>query len=72
MTANQEADRIIVDAGHSAMARYGAGAADRADRLAYQIGVLQGYVRELCHAAHDTREELKKVQQELLWERKNG
>ena len=69
MTANQEADRIIVDAIEAAE-RYGA--TDRSYRLSYHVGVLQAYVRQLCHEAHDTREELKKVQQELLWERKNG
>ena len=69
MTANQEADRIILDAETAA---HFYDWADPADRLAYQIGVLQANIRQLCHEAHDTREELKKVQQELLWERKNG
>ena len=66
---NKEAERIIIDA-EEAAERYGA--ADPADRLAYQVGVLQAHIRQLCHEAEYTRDELKKVQQELLWVRKNG
>ena len=69
MTANQEADRIFADV-EEAVKRYDA--ADSADRWAFRAGVLQAHVRQLCHEARDTRKELKKVQQELLWERKNG
>jgi hypothetical protein len=64
-----EADRIILDA-HEAALSYGA--TDPADRLAFHVGVLQAHIRQLCREAEYTREELKKVQQELLWERKNG
>jgi hypothetical protein len=66
---NKEAERIIIDA-EEAAERYGA--ADRADRLAYQVGGLQAHIRQLCQEAEYTRDELKKVQQELLWVRKNG
>ena len=69
MTAKEEADCIILGAEEAAK-RCGAKFID--DRLAYHVGVLQGHIRQLCHEAHDTREELKKVQKELLWERKNG
>ena len=70
MTANQEADRIILDAHDAANRRYGNTYPE--DRLSYYAGVLQAHIKQLCHEAHETREELKKVQQELLWERKNG
>jgi hypothetical protein len=65
----KEAERIIIDAEEAAV-RYGA--TDPADRLAYQVGVLQAHIRQLCQEAEYTRDELKKVQQELLWVRKNG
>jgi hypothetical protein len=67
MTANKEADRIIADSEEAAQ-RYGA--KDPADRLAYQVGVLQAHIRGLCHEAQYTSDELKKLQQEILWERK--
>ena len=66
---NKEAERIIIDAEEAALSY---GAADRADRLAYHVGVLQAHIRQLCSEAEYTRDELKKVRQELLWERKNG
>ena len=69
MTANQEADRIFADV-EEAVKRYDA--ADPADRWAYRAGMLEGHLRHLCREAEYTRNELKKVQQELLWERKNG
>jgi hypothetical protein len=69
MTANKEADRIIADAEEAAQ-RYGA--KDPADRLAYQVGVLQAHIRGLCHEAQYNSDELKKLQQEILWERKHG
>jgi hypothetical protein len=66
-TANKEADRIIADAEEAAQ-RYGA--KDAADRLAYQVGVLQAHIRGLCHEAQYNSDEVKKLQQEILWERK--
>lgn len=67
--ANKQADRIIADAADAAH-RYGA--KDSADRLAYQVGVLQAHIKMLCHEAEFLNEELKKVQQEILWERKQN
>lgn len=67
MTANKEADRIIVDA-EEAAERYGA--KDAADRLAYQVGVLQAHIRGLCHEAEYIKTELAKTQSELMWEKK--
>jgi len=66
MTTNKAA-RIIADAEDAAQ-RYGA--KDASDRLAYQVGVLQAHIKMLCHEAEFTNEELKKLQQEILWERK--
>jgi vacuolar-type H+-ATPase subunit H len=66
-TANKEADRIIADSEEAAQ-RYSA--KDPADRLAYQVGVLQAHIRGLCHEAQYNSDELKKLQQEILWERK--
>jgi len=68
-TANKEADRIIADSEEAAQ-RYGA--KDPADRLAYQVGVLQAHIRGLCHEAQYNSDELKRLQQEILWEQKNG
>jgi hypothetical protein len=64
-----EAERIILDAEEMAQ-RYGANYPE--DRFAFHVGVLQAHIRQLCREAEYTREELKKVQKELLWERKNG
>jgi len=62
-----ESERIILDAEEMAQ-RYGA--SYPADRLAYHVGVLQANIRRLCAEAENTQDELKRVQQELLWERK--
>lgn len=66
MTTNR-ATRIIADAEEAAQ-RYGA--KDDSDRLAYQVGVLQAHIKMLCHEADFALDELKKIQQELLWARK--
>ena len=69
MTANKEADRIIADAEEAAQSY---GAQDAADRLAYQVGVLQSHIRGLCHEAEHIKTELKTLQAEMMWERKHG
>ena len=69
MTANKEADRIIADAEEAAQ-RYGA--KDAADRLAYQVGVLQAHIRDLWYEAEQIRTELKTIQAEIMWEKKHG
>lgn len=69
MTANKEADRIIADAEEAAQ-RYGA--KDAADRLAYQVGVLQAHIRGLCYEAEQIRTELKTIQAEMMWKQKHG
>jgi hypothetical protein len=35
------------------------------DRLAYQVGMLQGKIRSLCHLVNITSEQLKQIQLEL-------
>ena len=69
MTANKEADRIIADAEEAAQSY---GAKDAADRLAYQVGVLQAHIRGLCHETEHIKTELKTLQAEMMWERKHG
>jgi len=44
--------------------------ADQADRLAYEIGALRAYIRDVCDILENTRAELKQVQAELMWERR--
>ena len=39
---------------------------DRADRLAYQVGLLQGKVRELCRIYENAQDEIKQLQLELI------
>jgi hypothetical protein len=35
------------------------------DRLAYQVGMLQGKIRSLCHLVNITSEQLKQIQLEF-------
>ena len=44
--------------------------ADQADRLAYEVGALRAYIRDVCDILENTRAELKQVQAELMWERR--
>ena len=46
--------------------------ADPADRLAYEVGALRAYIRDVCDILDNTRDELKAVQAELMWEQKHG
>ena len=43
-----------------------------ADRLAYEVGALRAYIRDVCDILDNTRDELKAVQAELMWEQKHG
>jgi hypothetical protein len=41
---------------------------DARDRLAYQVGMLQGKIRNLCYLLNITAEQLKQIQLELSQE----
>jgi len=41
---------------------------DPRDRLAYQVGMLHGKIRDLCYLLNITTEQLKLIQQELSQE----
>ena len=60
------ADYIINAIDHSARTHYRDGEADRADRLAYQVGALQGKIRELCRIYENAQDEIKQLQLELI------
>jgi|GEM_PF-2104542 septal ring factor EnvC (AmiA/AmiB activator) len=46
--------------------------ADQADRLAYEVGALRAYIRDVCDILENTQAEVKQLQAELMWERKHG
>lgn len=60
------AEHIINSIDHIARTHYREGDADRADRLAYQVGLLQGKVRELCQVYQNAQDEIKQLQIELI------
>jgi hypothetical protein len=57
------ADYIINEVAQNAASIYEG--QDPRDRLAYQVGMLQGKIRSLCHLINITAEELKQLQVEL-------
>ena len=57
------ADQLIDSADNLARKMYEN--ADPADRLAYQVGLLQGRIRELCYILNNTTDELRQLQREL-------
>jgi hypothetical protein len=46
--------------------------ANPADRLAYEVGALRAYLRDVCDILDNTHNELKLIQSELMWEQKHG
>jgi hypothetical protein len=57
------ADYIINEVAQNAACIYEG--QDPRDRLAYQVGMLQGKIRSLCYLINITAEELKQLQIEL-------
>ena len=51
-SAKELADRMYADA-------------DPADRLAFQVGLLQSRIRELCYIYQNTADELRNVQRQI-------
>ena len=45
---------------------------DQAVRLAYEVGALRAYIRDVCDILENTQAEVKQLQAELMWERKHG
>lgn len=63
---NINSEHIITSINQIAHTHYRDGEADRADRLAYQVGLLQGKIRELCRIYDDAKDEIKQLQMELI------
>ena len=63
---NINSEHIITSIDHHARIHYRDGETDRADRLAYQVGLLQGKIRELCHILENAQDEIKQLQMELI------
>jgi hypothetical protein len=61
------ADYIINEVAQNAASIYEG--QDPRDRLAYQVGMLQGKIRSLCYLLNITAEQLKLIQQELSQEK---
>ena len=57
------ADYIINEIAQNATSIYEG--QDPRDRLAYQVGMLQGKIRSLCYLINITADELKQIQIEL-------
>jgi hypothetical protein len=57
------ADYIINEVAQNAASIYEG--QDPRDRLAYQVGMLQGKIRSLCYLVNITSEQLKQIQLEL-------
>jgi hypothetical protein len=61
-----DSEYIIHTCHQIAEQHYREGEADRADRLAYQVGLLQGKIREICHVYANAMDEIKQLQIELM------
>jgi len=60
------ADQIIDALASIAEKNYREGDADRADRLAYHVGLLQSKIREICFEYESMRDQVKQLQIELM------
>lgn len=58
------AEYIINAIDHSARTHYQDG--ETVDRLSYQVGMLQGKIRELCQIYENAQDEIKQLQLELI------
>ena len=63
---NINPDYIITAIDHAARTHYRDDETDRSDRLAYQVGLLQGKVRELCRLLDNANDEIKQLQIDLI------
>jgi hypothetical protein len=61
-----DSEYIINSIDQIAKQHYRDGEADRSDRLAYQVGLLQSKIREICHAYGNAMNEIKQIQIELM------
>ena len=60
------ADQIIDSLASIAAKNYRDGDADRTDRLAYHVGLLEGMIRQICYEYESMRDEIKQLQIELM------
>lgn len=60
------AEHIIIAVDQIAKTLYREGDADRVDRLAYQVGLLNGKIREICQHYNNAQDEIKQLQLELI------
>lgn len=60
------AENIIIAIDHVSRTHYREGETDRSDRLAYQVGLLQSKIRELCRIYQNAQDEIKQLQEELI------
>lgn len=58
---NVNPDHIINSIDHAARTHYRNGEADQVDRLAYEVGMLRGKVRELCRLMQDMNQEIEQL-----------
>ena len=58
-----DADHLIESANQLANKMYEG--AHSADRLAYEVGLLRGRIRELCYIYNNTSDELRNVQRQM-------